>query len=257
MAGEALAGATALILAGGLGTRLRAAIGERPKVLADVDGVPFVLHLLRRLSGAGVRRAVLCTGHGADTVRETLGDLAAGVRLCYSEEPEPLGTAGALRHALALVTSRTALVLNGDSLCDLDVAELWRFHHAHAATATIGLATSIDPARFGRVEIDANWRVLRFAEKDAATPPKPVWINAGLYLIAADALAAIPPQRRVSLERETLPALLGGPLFGFPGAQRFLDIGVPEDYAKAARFVAGLREPGGRKAPHRRRGARR
>ena len=240
MAGDALADATALILAGGFGTRLRSAIGDLPKFLADVGGVPFGHHLLRGLARFGVRRAVLCTGHRGDVVRATLGELTAGVRLRYSRETEPLGTGGALRHALAQVTSRTVVVVNGDSLSDTDLAELWRFHHAHAAKATIALASCADPRRYGRVEIDADWRGSRFAEKDPDATAQRAWINAGLYLLAADLIAGFPTDRAGSLEAEVLPSLVRGALFGFPGAQRFLDIGVPRAYATAEAFVRDL-----------------
>lgn len=240
---NALVDATALILAGGLGTRLRPAIGTRPKVLANVGGAPFVLHLLRRLAAAGVRRAVLCTGYQGDVVRAELGDVAAGVRLDYSHEPEPLGTGGALRHALARVASPTVLVSNGDSLSDTDIRAAWRFHHACGAAATIALATCDDAARYGRVEVDDRRRVRRFAEKSPDGSHGPAWINTGLYLLAAETIAAIPQGRPVSLEREILPALVGHGLFGFPGARRFLDIGVPADFAAAEAFLRGLDHP--------------
>src|SRR5687767_8460671 len=113
---------TAAVLAGGLGSRLRPAVADRPKVLADVAGRPFLAYMLEQLAAAGMSRAVLLTGYRGDQVEAAFGPSFAGLRLAYSREPEPLDTAGALRYALPLLDRRTVLVLNGDSFCRLDLA---------------------------------------------------------------------------------------------------------------------------------------
>src|SRR6478672_2624452 len=123
-----LTGVTAAVLAGGLGTRLRSVVADRPKVLAPVAGQPFLVHLLDRLSKVGVGETVLLVGHRAEQVEAGLGFSHRGMRLTYSREPEPLGTGGAIRHALAQLVSETTLLLNGDSYCDLDYAAFGQFH---------------------------------------------------------------------------------------------------------------------------------
>ena len=232
-----LAGVTAAVLAGGLGTRLRSVVADRPKVLAPVAGRPFLAHLLEQLSRAGVGEAVLLVGHGADQVRAAFGGSHAGVRLSYSAEPEPLGTGGAVRLALPLLRGETLLLLNGDSYCDLDLAAFLRFHRGRRPAASLALARVGDPARFGRVVTGPGGRVERCEEKDPA--PAPGGINAGVYLIDRDLVTAIPAGRPVSLEREILPGWVGsGRAYGFAGGGRFIDIGVPESYTAADRFFA-------------------
>ncbi len=239
MAGKRL-GASVAILAGGLGTRLRPAVGDRPKVLAPVHGRPFLAYLLDRLAGAG--EVVLLTGHGAGQVRAAFGASYASLRLVYSEEPSPLGTAGALRRALPLLGAETILLLNGDSFCDVDLAELGRCHRACGAALTMALAQVADASRFGRVALGPGGRVLRFEEKREEKSSG--WVNAGVYLLRRALVEdAVPDGRPVSLEREVLPALAArGLVHGFLASGRLLDIGTPESYAEAERFF----EPAGR-----------
>jgi NDP-sugar pyrophosphorylase family protein len=228
-------GVTAAILAGGLGTRLRSVVAERPKVLAPVAGRPFLAHLLEQLARAGVRETVLLVGYGADQVRAAFGNSHAGVRLTYSAEPEPLGTAGAVRFALPRLTGATVLLLNGDSYCDVDLPAFLAFHRGHDSGASLTLTRVEDASRFGRVRVGADNRVERFEEKDPA--PSRGWINAGVYLIDRGLIEGIPAGRAVSLERESLPGWVAkGSTYGFRGGGRFIDIGVPESYAAGEAF---------------------
>lgn len=226
---------TALVLAGGRGTRLAPVVADRPKVLAPVAGRPFLAHVLERLAAAGVRHVVLCTGWLASQIRAAFGSCHAGMALEYSEEQEPLGTAGALAHALPLVRSELVLALNGDTLCTADLVALARAHAARAALATVLLARVPDCGRYGRVELDGENRIVRFEEKGAR--PGPGWVNAGVYCLDRTLLATIPTTRAVSLERESLPAWIGHGLHGHPGEGELLDIGTPDDYAAAGPFV--------------------
>src|SRR5437667_6347363 len=114
-------GITAAILAGGLGTRLRHTVADRPKVLAPVGGRHYLAYLLDQLAGAGISEVVLLTGHRAEQVQSTFGESYAGMGLRYSAEPAPLGTGGAVRRALPLFSAPTILLLNGDSYCDVDL----------------------------------------------------------------------------------------------------------------------------------------
>jgi NDP-sugar pyrophosphorylase family protein len=228
------AGIPVAILAGGLGTRLRPAIGEQPKVVADVGGRPFLAWLLDQVAAAGFRDAVLCVGWRADQVEAAIGRAHGPLRLRYSRETSPLGTGGALRQALPLLEGDRAMVMNGDSACDADLAAAWAWHDAVRSEATLVLAQLPDTDRYGRVEIDAAGAVCRFVEKQEGSGPG--WINAGIYLLARGRIAQIPERTPLSLERDVFPGWVGRGLHGYPTHARFLDIGTPQSYARALAF---------------------
>ena len=231
-----LASIPVAILAGGLGTRLRPAIGGLQKAVAQVAGRPFLAHLLDQVTRFGFRDVVLCVGFGADQVEGALGDAFGPLALRYSRESEPLGTAGALRLALPLLAGDAAMVMNGDSFCDADLAAAWASHRERKALATLVLVEVADTARYGRVELGANDAIRRFAEKQPDGGPG--WINAGIYLLARSRIEAIPARRPLSLERDVLPSWVGDRLFGHRSRARFIDIGTPQSYADASRLLA-------------------
>jgi D-glycero-alpha-D-manno-heptose 1-phosphate guanylyltransferase len=228
---------TAAVLAGGLGTRLRPAVGDRPKALARVAERPFIAFLLDQLEAAGVSDTVLLTGHRAGQVRDELGDRHGSMRLRYSREAEPLGTAGAVRLALPMIDADTLLVLNGDSFCDADLDAFARSHDPQRCSLL--LARVEDAGRFGRVDVDEDGTVLGFAEKGGTAGP--AWINAGVYLLPRSIVEMIPADRAVSLEREVFPRLVReGQLRGFRQGGAFIDIGTPDSYAMAGAFVGAI-----------------
>jgi NDP-sugar pyrophosphorylase family protein len=229
--------ATAVILAGGLGTRLRPVVADVPKVLAPVGGRPFLAWNLELVAAAGIRRAVLCTGHLADQIEAAFGTRFGDVALVYSRETEPLGTGGALRHALPLVASDPCLVLNGDSCCPVPLEQLWMHHRMRGARVTLLSTLVADGRRFGRLDADAVGHVTAFAEKDGRGGA--TWINAGVAVVARGVLERIPAGRAVSLEREVWPTLVGDGMHVLRRVARFVDIGTPEDYASAERLLAG------------------
>ncbi|KAF0219362.1 MAG: Nucleoside-diphosphate-sugar pyrophosphorylase family [Geobacteraceae bacterium] len=222
---------TAAILAGGLGTRLRPVLNDRPKVMAEVNDRPFITYLLDQVAAAGVKRAILCTGYKAERIAAFLGEEYRGMQILYSQEPSPLGTAGALRLALPKMENETVLVMNGDSYLETDLRNFWNRHRAKGATNSLLLTKVSDTGRYGRVETDCNGRILRFVEKGRDGGPG--WINAGLYLLSRQLLQSIPDQGEVSLEREVLPNCVDKNFFGFESRGRFLDIGIPESYQEA------------------------
>ena len=233
---SALWNATVIVLAGGLGTRLRSAVADRPKVLAEVRGRPFLAYLLDQLAEAGLRDAVLCVGYRAERIQQTFGNAYAGLRLAYCVETTLQGTGGAIRDALPLAASDPLIALNGDSYCQTDFPALWAWHRDRGAQATLLLRWMADPARYGRVELDEQGGVRAFAEKcDRA---RPGWINAGVYVLSRAVVNAIPAGGPVSIEREVFPRWIGRGLTGCPGDGKFLDIGTPESYAEAERFFA-------------------
>ena len=228
---------TAAILAGGLGMRLRSIVSDRPKVLAEVGGRPFVEYLLAGLDAAGIRHTVVCSGHMAQQIEETFGGRFGGVAIEYSQETEPLGTGGALRLALSRLHGRTVLVMNGDSYCHVELRSFVEFHHACRARASIAAVKVSDTARFGRLLIDDKGCVTQFEEKAEAGGPGR--INAGVYLIEREAIEEIPSGRIVSIERDIFPQWIGRGLYACAAAGPFIDIGTPESYSLAETFFAG------------------
>ncbi len=228
----------ALILAGGLGTRLRGVLPGLPKVLAPVCGRPFLSYLLDQLQAAGVREVVLCTGHRADQVCDTFGTRYRGLSLRYSSESRPLGTAGAIRQALGLVAAERLLVLNGDSYIHspLDVFLHWHLARESSFPGSLHLAWMASSARFGTVELGPRAAIRSFHEKRGL--PLAGWINGGVYLLRRSLLESIPPGRAISLETEMFPGWIRQGLGGYTSRARFIDIGTPESYAGAGSLMA-------------------
>lgn len=226
---------TAAILAGGLGTRLRSRLADRPKVLAPVHGRPYLAYLLEQLAGAGIRRTVLLTGYLGNQIQETFGDRYSGICLTYSHEPVPLGTAGALRLALPHLFSSTILLLNGDSYCGASLPDFCEFHRHRFAELSLVLTPIEDSSRYGRICVGTDGRVQNFEEKSQTGNAG--WVNAGIYLLNRSLIEEIPTHGPVSLERELCPVWVASKrCFGFFSETAFLDIGTPESYAQAEAF---------------------
>ena len=233
---------TAVVLAGGLGTRLRAVVSDRPKVLASVGGVAFIVHLLRRLSSAGIRRTVLCTGYLGDQIEAELGSRFEAMQLVYSREDAPLGTAGALRLASDRIDTPDALVLNGDTVCALDLQRFVTSQQGSGAPAAMAVVPSPrDGARYGTVEIDDNGRVRSFAEKSPHADGG--WINAGVYLIPRSWLQELPSGRASSLERDALGQWQGRGISAYRTAVPFIDIGTPQSLTQAQQVLRRCESP--------------
>jgi len=169
-------------------------------------------------------------------VRTTFGDSYGGLRLIYSQELSPLGTAGALRLALPLFESDPILVMNGDSVCQADLGVFWNWHQTKDANATLLLSQVLDVQRYGRVQVSEEGLVLCFDEKGSKS--RPGWINAGIYIITRSLIEMIPVGCAVSLERDMFPSWVGRGLYGYQSQGRFLDIGTPESYAQADALFA-------------------
>ena len=232
---------TAVVLAGGLGTRLKTRVPDAPKVLAEVLGRPFVLHLLDRLAEAGLRRVVLCTGYKAEAVERAVGGQYRSLSVRFSREPAPLGTGGALRLALPLLDSGVVLALNGDSFVEADLTAFVRWFEGTEAPAALLLTEVADASRFGLVRPGPGEEIAGFEEKRAGAGRG--LINAGVYLFRRETLGLIPPGRAFSLERELFPRLACKGLLGFRGGGRFIDIGTPESFDAAEAFFRGLAGP--------------
>lgn len=227
---------TVLILAGGLGTRLQTALPGRPKVLALVAGRPFLSYLMDQLMAAGFRHVILCTGYKGEQIRATFGDQYKELKIQYSQEPEPLGTGGALRFGLPIISTKSVLATNGDSYVNCNLADYLAWYSENDLHASLLLTYVSDTSRYGRVEVDNKDRIVKFAEKDTSRGPG--WVNAGVYIFNMGLLESIPFGKPFSLEREFLPSLIGKGLYGFRSEGEFIDIGTPESYALAEKFFS-------------------
>jgi D-glycero-alpha-D-manno-heptose 1-phosphate guanylyltransferase len=224
----------AIVLAGGLGTRLAGRLQGVPKPMASIAGRPFLEILLNQLQRAGCARAVLSVGHLHTVIQGHFGREFGGMRVDYSIESAPLGTGGAIRAALRETTERSVLVLNGDTFLDADYAQMFCFHEAEGAALTIAITRRDDVARYGGVLVDdrrASGRICGFQEKGRSGPG---WINAGAYGIDKSVRWPDGLPEKFSFEADFLAPEIGRLA---PAAYKvdgfFLDIGVPEDLDRA------------------------
>lgn len=222
----------ALILTGGEGTRLRPLTSTIPKPVVPLAGRPFIAYMLTWLRDHGVEEAILACGFMASDVRAVLGDGATlGMKLRYVEEPEPLGTGGALKYAEDLLDDRF-LMLNGDVLTDIDISAQLEQHERTGARATLALVAVEDPSAYGLVRLRKDRAVEAFVEKPSGGGSSgPNLVNAGAYVLERDVLEEIAPAGTPSsIERDVFPRLVSDGLFGHPASGYWLDIGTPERY---------------------------
>jgi NDP-sugar pyrophosphorylase family protein len=230
---------TGVILAGGMGTRLRPAFPDVAKSVAPVSGRPFLQRLLEQVARAGAGRIILCTGYRSQDVEAAAGQAHRGVPIVYSVEERPLGTGGALKRAHnSFGDGRSWIVMNGDSYCGIDLGELVAEHLAAGLDATLAVVEVDDAGRFGSVEVSPDRRVTRFLEKQRPGGG-PGWVNAGVYALSERFLAALPAETPLSLEVQVFPEWIPRGIHAFARPARFIDIGTPESYALAQQFFEG------------------
>ncbi|HYC02743.1 MAG TPA: sugar phosphate nucleotidyltransferase [Azospirillaceae bacterium] len=227
----------ALVLAGGLGTRLRSAVPDLPKPLAPVRGRPFLAYLLDWLGGQGITRAVLSVGYRREAIIEAIGTDYRGMAVDYAIEEEPAGTGGGLRLGLEKVRAERAVALNGDTFLGLAYADLAAAQARTGAPFAIALRPVEDASRFGTVTVE-DGRLTGFSASGGRGPGL---INGGVYLLPRDLFDRYPVPDRFSFEKDFLearaaelrPATLvaDGP---------FIDIGVPESFALAQEVLDGM-----------------
>lgn len=232
----------AVILVGGVGSRLRPLTLSAPKPMLLTAGVPFLTHLIARIRDAGIGHIVLGTSYRAEVFQSYFGDGSAfGVEMEYVVETEPLGTGGGIGNVADRLRGDTVLIFNGDILSGVDLRALLATHADTGADVTLCLTKVADPRAFGCVASDPDGRVTAFLEKD----PHPVTnqINAGAYVFRRAIVDAIPTGRPVSVERETFPALLatGARVMAHLDSTYWRDLGRPADFvAGSADLVQGL-----------------
>ncbi len=240
----------AVLLVGGKGTRLKSVISSTPKPMATVGDRPFLELLVRQLSYQGIRHLVMCTGYLSHEIESELGDgHTRDVAIEYSKEPHPLGTAGAVKFAEPLLRGVSDfLVMNGDSFMEIDFPLLIRFHRESGGLATMAVLRMQNEKRYGTVQMDAGGRVNGFAEKTGGEPSG--LVNAGVYVFNREIFEHI-PEGPASLEKDIFPQLLARGVYASEQRGVFIDIGTPEDYARAQRLCARLYEAASRKhGPH-------
>jgi len=225
----------AVILVGGEATRLRPLTSNTPKAMMPVLNTPFLEHVIHHLSRYQINDIILAQGHLAQPIESYFGDGSQfGVKLSYVLEDTPRGTAGAVKNAERYL-DETFLVLNGDIFTDLDITAMIDFHRERKAEATIALTPVDDPTSYGLIETNAQGRITRFLEKPGwseVLQGRTNMINAGTYILEPGVLAQIPPQTKVSIERETFPLLLaqGEPVYAYSSSAYWIDVGTPERY---------------------------
>ncbi len=220
----------AVILVGGLGTRLKSVVSNLPKPMADVAGRPFLAYLLDYCNAQNLKRVVLCAGYKHEVISEYFGSSYKNLELLYSIEDEPLGTGGALRKGLDLLTSQTVLFLNGDSICEVNIAEMADFYTKNQADMVLAVKTMHHFDRYGTVLLEEN-RIVKFEEKK---PLDEGFINVGVTLLNPDIIKTLAPSQKFSFEKDILETYTQKlKILAFETQEYFIDIGIPEDYVLA------------------------
>lgn len=230
-----MAAREAIVLAGGLGTRLRGVVPDLPKPLAPVAGRPFLAWLLDALAAASLQRVILATGYRSEQVEAFAGRAWQDMEIAYSREDEPLGTGGAVARALGGVQGEGVHVVNGDTWLRYAPRDLEQAARDRGCPLGIALARVDDVGRYGAVELE-DGRVRGFREKGGSGPGL---INAGAYYLTAEGMGRLPGERAWSFEQAVLvPWAARGEVAGFADTSDFIDIGVPDDYRRAQDLFA-------------------
>ena len=236
----------ALLLVGGMGTRLRSVLPTTPKPLAPVGKESFLHLLVRQLQSQCIQRLVMCTGYLADRIRDEFGDGRNwGVAIEYSNESSPRGTAGAVKLAQCYLSfASDFVVLNGDSFLELDFHQLIDFHRKQGGVATIAVRRVENAMRYGTVRVDTNNRIIGFQEKTGMQGPG--LVNGGVYVFSSSILEHI-ADGPSSLENDTFPRILRRGVYALEQHGMFIDIGTPEDYRRAQELCVSLYDVANRK----------
>ena len=227
----------AILLCGGLGTRLRSVVSDRPKPMADIAGKPFLHYLVKMLSESGVKHLIFALGYMGEQIEAYFkSGEDYGLSISYSYEDSPLGTGGAIRNALPHVSGENVLVLNADTYFHTNYESLLKEQLKNKAAMTIAGRKIEDISRYGAILKDETGRILRWNEKmnlNEGTSPQPGEINGGIYVMQKSLIEKI-PEGKQSLENDCIPVWLkdGVYLQAVLSDGYFMDIGVPEDYAQ-------------------------
>ena len=229
----------AIVLAGGMGTRLQSVVSDVPKCMAQVAGKPFLYYLLTTLEIRGFKHVILSLGYKYEVIKTWIENFETSIKIKCVIEDTLLGTGGAVKLALSKAEQSNVFVFNGDSYLGLDYSALLKCHIDKKSLATIALKQMFCFDRYGKVEIDEEARIVSFGEKQYCDVG---FINGGVYVLNRNALDKFP--EKFSLEKDFFePEVLNGTLSGFPTDGYFIDIGIPEDYLRAqSDFKDGMPE---------------
>lgn len=220
----------AIILAGGLGTRLRSVVSDVPKCMAPVNGIPFIHFIVWYLKRQGINRFIFSLGYKHEIIIDYLDKTFPGINKTYSIETEPLGTGGAIKKACSLVNGKMPVILNGDTVFNIDISKVITSHQENAAACTIALKEMKQFSRYGSVEINNNKRITAFKEKRYCERGL---INGGIYVLEKSIFLRKEFPDRFSFEQDYLEKyLFTDEIMGEQNNSYFIDIGIPEDYQK-------------------------
>ena len=217
-----------IILCGGLGKRLQGVVNDVPKVMAQIDGRPFLDFIVEYLKSQGIKRIVLCAGYKADLVEKYYREHDFGVIINFSTENEPLGTGGAVKNACAIISSNPFFVLNGDSFCSADFQAFFDFHNNKKSLASLLVSQVQEGKDFGSLRLDKDCQIIDFKEKNEEAGEH--LVNAGIYCFDQAIFSCMPDKKTFSLENDLFPSLLGNRFYGHKIDKEFMDIGTPQRY---------------------------
>lgn len=230
----------AIVLAGGLGTRLRGLVDDRPKSMALINGKPFLEYWLAYLALQGIEHIIFSVGYKAEIIIDYFGNRYHHIPITYSLEHEPLGTGGAAALAIQYTKTPITLITNGDTYFPISLPLFEEFHVAHQADISIVLRHMNDTTRYGSIILDEKNAILQFKEKE--NKKQNGLINGGIYLLRNNIFDKFPPLAKFSLERDFfVPYISKQNIYGFVADDYFIDIGVPEDFLKAQQELPHLR----------------
>ncbi|MFH1309976.1 MAG: nucleotidyltransferase family protein [Candidatus Omnitrophota bacterium] len=228
-----------VILCGGLGKRLRPVVSDRPKPMAEVNSEPFLDTVIKYAASFGFKRFIFCTGYKAEAIKNYYEGRTNSLEFVFSQEKEPLGTGGAVKNAAELIKSDPFLVMNGDSFCDLNFCDFFKFHTIKKAVFSIALSRPKNDQNSGIVVVDRDKRIVAFKEKSGAE--KGNYCNAGIYFMKREIFRIMGNKEVFSLEYDMFPALVGKDCYGYYEGNDFIDIGIPRNLAKASNFIRKAR----------------
>ena len=222
----------AIVLAGGFGTRLQHIVNDVPKPMAPINGVPFLTFIFKKLIASGIEHVVLSTGYLHDKIEDYYHDTFEGLRISYAQEKEPLGTGGAILYGLSKTKTEDVLVLNGDTLFDIDFDNLNAFYQDKNTQLALALRKEKDVSRYGCVITDEKGKITAFTEKNEASGEG--FINGGIYLLNKQLFSTLNLPIQFSFEKDVLEKIYKSTdIYGLAFDNYFIDIGIEEDYIRA------------------------
>ena len=228
-----------LILCGGQGTRMRPVLADKPKILIDLGGKPFLDILLKNLATQGFQRIILSVGYLKEQIINHFAtNTDKKIQIEFATEDTPLGTGGAVKKAKSLIKSDNFLIMNGDSLCLVDYQKFYENHLDKGALISMVLNKVADTSDYGEVKLDDGNKIVNFNEKGGGK--KSGLISAGIYFMRKNIFSYMPKESNFSLEYDFFPKILDKPCYGFVSEEEFIDIGTPKKYKRASQLISKL-----------------